>query len=662
MKQLFQLIVITALGLMLSLSIHLLSPVGASLPVQNQGLALMQVGKKHYDLGQFSDAAQVWQQAVQAYEAAGDVLNQALASSFLSLAAQQLGQWEEAKEAIDASLSWLKTLPSSDRQVRAQVLNTQGRLQLVRGKAEAALKTWQKAEVLYEQAGDPVGALGSQINQTLAMQSLGLYRRARKLFSQIEQKLRKQPASRLKVTGLRTLGNLWRQAGELEKSKEILEQALAVAVELGLNQQKSATLLSLGNTARAQKNPSAALNFYEQAETVAADRFSLLRIQAQLNQLGLLIEVQQWSKAESLRQKIPDPLEALPPSRPAVYAQVNLAKNLISLKLKNRTLACPIAEETENQPSSRNETADEPCPPAAAPEVIQLLNAAVQKAEALQEQRGKSYALGHLGQLYEESGEWQKAKEYTEKALKEAQQIQASDIAYQWQWQLGRLLRNENVEAAIAAYSQAVNSLQTLRGDLVTLNPDIQFDFRKEVEPVYRQLVDLLLQPTKPSQAHLQQAREVIEALQLAELNNFFQEACLDAQPQQIDQIDLNAAVIYSIILPERLAVILSLPGQRLRYYATALAPTPDEGGAAHKGRFLTIDSVRDGETRRQGGAQFRSFLEMQGAPKDKEDKGDKGDKGATSLSSPAPSASSAHLNLKSKNLPLKVLPLSPSV
>ena len=36
-------------------------------------------------------------------------------------------------------------------------------------------------------------------------------------------------------------------------------------------------------------------------------------------------------------------------------------------------------------------------------------------------------------------------------------------------------------------------------------------------------------------------------------------------------------------------------------------------------GRFFTIDSVRDRETRRQGGVQFRGNLEMQDAPKDKE-------------------------------------------
>jgi CHAT domain-containing protein len=51
----------------------------------------------------------------------------------------------------------------------------------------------------------------------------------------------------------------------------------------------------------------------------------------------------------------------------------------------------------------------------------------------------------------------------------------------------------------------------------------------------------------------------------------------LNAKPEQIDQVDPTAAVIYPIILPNRLAVILSLAGQPLRYYQTQLAQSEVE-------------------------------------------------------------------------------------
>jgi CHAT domain-containing protein len=115
--------------------------------------------------------------------------------------------------------------------------------------------------------------------------------------------------------------------------------------------------------------------------------------------------------------------------------------------------------------------------------------------------------------------------------------------------------------------------LQSLRSDLAAVNQDVQFSFRESVEPVYRQFVELLLQSqdNAPSQENLKQAREVIEALQLAELDNFFREACVNARPVEIDQIDPQAAVIYPIILPNQFAVILSLPNQPLRYHKTLL-------------------------------------------------------------------------------------------
>jgi CHAT domain-containing protein len=151
----------------------------------------------------------------------------------------------------------------------------------------------------------------------------------------------------------------------------------------------------------------------------------------------------------------------------------------------------------------------------------------------------------------------------------------------------GRLLRQQgDVSGAISAYNAAVDQLQRIRYDLASVNPDVQFSFRDKVEPVYRQLVALLLQSApgaEPSQTHLRLARNTIEALQLAELDNFFRAACLTPKQQLdtvVDQDDPTAAVIYATLLSdatagasrtERVDVILKLPQQPLRHYATRL-------------------------------------------------------------------------------------------
>lgn len=165
-----------------------------------------------------------------------------------------------------------------------------------------------------------------------------------------------------------------------------------------------------------------------------------------------------------------------------------------------------------------------------------------------------------------------------------AQSANAPDIAYRWQWQLGRLLKVQgDTKGAIAIYTEAVKTLKSLRTDLVAINPEIQFDFRDQVEPVYRELVDLLLHSSaaQPSQQNLAQARQTIESLQIAELDNFFREACLEAQTVLIDKVvdrdNPTAAVIYPIILRDRLEVILKLPKQQLRHYTIQVSQSQVE-------------------------------------------------------------------------------------
>ncbi len=256
--------------------------------------------------------------------------------------------------------------------------------------------------------------------------------------------------------------------------------------------------------------------------------------------------------------QIESQLASLPPSRATVYARINFAQNLRRLQQ---------AEYPDAPPRS---------------EIAQIMATAIQQAKSLGDQRAQAYALGHLGELYEQTQQWSDAKNLTQQALLLAQAINAPDIAYQWQWQLGRLLKAQGDKSgAIAAYTEAFKTLQSLRGDLVATNPDVQFSFRDQVEPVYRQLVELLLQSegaSDPTQQNLVQARVVIESLQVAELANFFREACVDTNPVLVDRIvdqdDPKAAVVYPIILEDRLEVILKLPRQKnLRHYTVRNIP-----------------------------------------------------------------------------------------
>ncbi|MCC5663621.1 CHAT domain-containing protein [Nostoc sp. CHAB 5784] len=511
--------------------------------------SLLEQGSKFYEAERFAEAATSWQQAISAFKANGDEQRLTIALGNLSLAYQQLGQWSEAESAIAQSLNLLQTSQNIDSkdssQILAQVLDIKGRLQLAQSKAEDALDTWRVSLDIYTKIGNERAVLQNRINQAQALQALGFYRQAEKTLRESTQILQSQPNSPVKVAALHSLGNVMQVTGDLETSRQILQQSLEVASSLPDQEAIADILLSLGNTARVQQDTQTAIKFYQQ--TIKTATSPITRIQAQANQLRLLLKTEQLSAFQTLSSQIKTQLNDLPVSRTAISARINFAQSLMQFRKKT--------------------AADTP----SWLDIAQLLATAIEQAKNLQDKRTQSYAIGVLGQVYEQTQQLSDAQNLTQQALLIAQAIDAKDIGYQWQWQLGRLLKAKgDTKGAVAAYTEAVNNLQALRSDLVAVNSAVKFSFREEVEPVYRQLVDLLLQSqgNQVSSENLEKASNTIELLQIAELENFFRNNCLNAQIRNPKK-DPTAAIIYPFILPDRLEVMIELPQQRWLHYTT---------------------------------------------------------------------------------------------
>ncbi|KAB8330109.1 CHAT domain-containing protein [Scytonema tolypothrichoides VB-61278] len=604
----------------------IISPVWAQAPLVNSSVDqvtigegktqdLVQQGKKLYLAGQFTLAVQVLQQASAAFRTQGDHLREAITLSNLSLAFQQLGLWNQAEKSIVQTVNLLKGLNNSQEssKILAQAFDVQGRLQFSQGQAEAALTTWQQAAEIYEQMKDTAGLTRNRIHSAHALQILGRYRQAKKILIEVSQTLQNQPDSSTKASGLLSLGNIMQVVGDTKESQQVLQQSLALAKATSSDQMIGETLFSLGNLARAQYNTKMALDYYQQAASASVD--STTRIQAHLNRLSLLVQTKQFADALALSSQIQSEINNLPASRIVVEAKINFAQSLMKLnsctscktlppRVENPRRVAKVFSTQLNTDSpkflvhfnglellARNFSSGRATLSSSSPSLIetsaQILASAVQQAQSLQDQRAESYAIGTLGNLYEINQQFNDAKKLTEKALFMAQSLNASDIVYQWQWQLGRIYKQQrNKKGAIAYYSEAFKTLQTLRSDLVAINPNIQFSFRESVEPVYRELVALLLQTENESVQHqesqksenqknLQQARFVMESLQIAELDNFFRSACLTPKQELdpiVDKKDPRSAVFYPVILPDRLDVILKLPKADLRHYKTVIA------------------------------------------------------------------------------------------
>lgn len=496
---------------------------------------------------------------------------------------------------------------NSQPQVLAQMLDNEGHQRFQQGQTQAALDCWRQAGKLYSQIGNEAGLAISRLNEAQALQGLGYYFQAKELLIKLKDLPYYEQDARFKTRVSRSLGDVLRSLGEFTKSQEPpapnskdgkpkkvydsqteLEESLKTARNKGFVEDEIAALISLGNTQRAiakqardrresreyatsgdckqyqgekeQGLAITALSSYKTAADQAKAALPTTYIQAQLNRISLLHELgkEQDAETQTVLSDIKTQLNQLPSNRATIYAQLNLAQ----------TLSC-----FKSMPDL---------------EIKQLLTQTLEQATALNDSRAKSYALGYLGHLDEKAGKEKRANalKQTQDALLVAQAIGAPEIAYRWQWQLGRILAqsagqekqkqiikstttNINDLAyidAIAAYQEAVKTLKPVRNDLLAASSDVQFSFRDDIEPVYRELVELLLStPGKSNelQDFFKNAIQYIDELQLAELENFFRCTLVNTQKSQVDKTpDPNAATFYMVFLRDRVDVMLKLPGQ----------------------------------------------------------------------------------------------------
>ena len=183
----------------------------------------------------------------------------------------------------------------------------------------------------------------------------------------------------------------------------------------------------------------------------------------------------------------------------------------------------------------------------------------------------QSYALGYIGALYEDEGRLEPALTYTRKAALAAQRASSAASLYQWQWQSGRILRAQGkAEEAIQAYRLATDTLANIRLDVAERSDR---SFHRDVAPLYFELADLLLARTsllasnEAVQQNLLDVRNTLEQLKVAEVEDYFADQCaVNEDRTQLEQFAGNAAIVYPVVLEDRVELLLSLPGGLTQY------------------------------------------------------------------------------------------------
>ncbi len=206
-----------------------------------------------------------------------------------------------------------------------------------------------------------------------------------------------------------------------------------------------------------------------------------------------------------------------------------------------------------------------------------MLQKSVLTSNNLKDNRLQSYANGALGHFWECRQNSQKALTYTQNAIVAADsKLSAKDSLYLWEWQAGRILdEQKQKKQAIESYQRAFETLEDIRQDILTAKRDVQFDFRDVVRPLYRTLAKSRLEllqagaiANKQRDEELSKVVKTIDALKLAELQNYFGNDCVlsGLNPKQVDELlqdkdnsakFKNTVFLSSIILDGKTGILL---------------------------------------------------------------------------------------------------------
>ena len=417
-----------------------------------------------------------------------------------------------------------------------------------------ALIHWDVAASAYQAAGNREGQAQALVHGAEAELSLG---RSPNAFDKLQkaQALAQLTGNQsLLVAVESSLGNAYLLTGREADAERVLRSSIDRARKTQSTEAAAQALNNLGNLLAAQGRFGDASRSYREALEAASKAGKKgIATRASTNLARALIDDGRYGEAIALLSVLGEELRALPSSHDKAYGLISVGR------LHARLMGSGI--EPVSVLSLRAYAA---------------LNDALGVAEAIQDPRASSYALGYLGELYEQGARYEDALRFAQRAIVAAQQADAPEILYRWQWQSGRLLKAQgNTEQAILAYQHAVYTLRAVRQDLAARGS--RTSFREAVGPVFFQLADLLLaqsgtltDPKRVTQ-NLVDARSAVEVLKGAELQDYFQDDCvtaLRARTTGIDRLASNTAALYPIILQDRLELLLSMPEGMKRFTA----------------------------------------------------------------------------------------------
>jgi CHAT domain-containing protein len=427
-------------------------------------------------------------------------------------------------------------------------LMTQGSDAFGRGAFEQALAQWKEAARLYGAQGDRTHQGQALVAAAQAAQTMGQTKQALQSLELALGLAQQQSDHVWRATVLAQLGRTYLAARDLPAASDYLTQAQEALKSHSAPSLSASLANDRGILHALQKQYDRALADFSDALRLARDHDTpLIALHARINAARTALRMDRATTGREWIDQALDQLNRLPPSHDKAVGLMNVGIVYGQLVPLLPDLRAPLLLRAAG-----------------------ALQEAATIAEQVNDIRTLSYALGHLGHLYEVEARTEDALQLTRRAVFAAQSVDAPESLYRWQWQLGRqLAAADQIDEAIVAYQEAVSTLQPIRPEVALAVSETSLSDQDTFRPLFFELADLLLQRAsrtdgvKAQERYLLAARDAIEAYKAAELRDYFKDECVDALQARItksDSLAPDTAVIYPILFPTRLELLVSLP------------------------------------------------------------------------------------------------------
>lgn len=477
----------------------------------------------------------------------------------------------------------LAPLPGQSQNVAADTATRQG-------DHRSAARAWAEAATNLEKTGDSAKAREAWVRAAEALQAAGAYADA---LPPLERALDLARADQdpLGVASIRAArGQLYIALARTADARAELDSAIGVARQAQAQPLLASTLVNRANLDASQENLDVALPAYleaaKHASEVGDDR---LEARALTNAARVATQLE-TPEAGNLRSQAASEIRALPADRDRLDLLLHLSRT------EDRVRAVlPRGEAREVQRLA----------------IHGLLIEANGLATQLGDTRSAAFAQGYLGALYESENRLEEARGLTDAALQLAERAEAPDVALRFWQQRARIDASAGQrDDAIEAYTRAVALLETLRHALGIDYAASAASIRENAKSLHHAYVDQLLlradersrDPKFDATKDLLAVQRALEQLKATELRDYFEDECVDASlARSVDArtASPSAAIVYPVLLPDRLELLVSADGKIVRERVDVAAETLTEsirGFRHHLQKRSTNEYRRDAQ------------------------------------------------------------------